>query len=79
VWVVDETEVTITVRVRPLRIMKPVEFTFPFRNEFRSPDDLGAEAINRFLEAQLSSKRCPLAPLRRPWHSTNGANYAGEP
>jgi hypothetical protein len=78
VWVVDETDVTITVRVRPLRVMKPVEFTFPFRDEFRSFDDLAAEAVDRFLEAQLSSKRSPPPPLRRPWHSTNGANYAGE-
>jgi hypothetical protein len=80
VWVVDETDVTITVRVRPLRVMKPVEFTFPFRNEFRSFDDLAAEAIDRYLEAQASSKRSsPPLHLRRPWHSTNGANYAGSP
>lgn len=34
VWVVDETDVTITVRVRPLRVMTPIEFTFPFRDDF---------------------------------------------
>ncbi len=70
VWVVDETDVTITVRVRPLRVMSPAEFTFPFRNEFRCFDDLAAEAIDRYLEAQASSKRPP-PPLRlhRLWRS----------
>ncbi|HXN17660.1 MAG TPA: hypothetical protein VN875_04955 [Candidatus Binatus sp.] len=50
VWVVDETDVTITVRVRPLRVMKPLEFTFPFRDDFRSFNGLAAEAIDRYLE-----------------------------
>ena len=50
VWVVDETDVTITVRVRPLRIMTPVEFTFPFRNEFNSFGTLAAEAVDRYLK-----------------------------
>jgi hypothetical protein len=44
VWVVDETDVTITVRVRPLRVLKPIEFTVPFRDEFMSFDNLVAEA-----------------------------------
>ena len=80
VWVVDETDVTITVRVRPLRVMSMAEFTFPFRNEFRCFGDLAAEAIDRYLETQTSSKRSPPPlHLRRPWHSTNRANYAGEP
>jgi len=51
VWVVDETDVTITVRVRPLRVMKPMDFTFPFRNEFGSFDNLAAEAIDRYRDA----------------------------
>jgi hypothetical protein len=50
VWVVDETDVTITVRVRPLRVMTPVEFTFPFRDEFNSFGTLAAEAVDRYLE-----------------------------
>jgi hypothetical protein len=50
VWVVGETDVTITVRVRPLRIMAPAEFTFPFRNEFNSFGSLAAEAVDRYLE-----------------------------
>jgi hypothetical protein len=49
VWVADETDVTITVRVRPLRVMNTAEFTFPFRNEFRCFDDLAAEAIRSVL------------------------------
>ena len=56
VWIVDETDVTITVRVRPLRVMNPVEFTFPFRPEFDSFDRLAAEAIDRYLGAQSSSR-----------------------
>jgi hypothetical protein len=46
VWVIDETDVTITVRVRPLRKMNPVEFTFPFRSEFNSFNRLAAEAVD---------------------------------
>lgn len=49
VWVVDESDVTISVRVRPLRVKQPVEFTFPFREEFRSFDTLAGEAIDRYL------------------------------
>jgi len=56
VWVVDETDVTITVRVRPLRIMTPVEFTFPFRDEFNSFGSLAAEAVDRYLELGFSSR-----------------------
>jgi hypothetical protein len=79
VWVVDETDVTITVRVRPLRVMNPVEFTFPFRDEFRSFDSLAAEAVDRYLEALASSKRCPPPlPPRSPWHSRGWANYSQE-
>jgi hypothetical protein len=54
VWVVDETDVTITVRVQPLLIMNPVEFTFPFRSEFNSFGNLAAEAIDRYLQTQTS-------------------------
>ena len=50
--VVDENDVTITVRVRPLRVMKSIEFTVPFRSEFRSFDNLAAEAVERYWEAQ---------------------------
>jgi hypothetical protein len=50
VWVVDETDATITVRVRRLRVMKPLEFTFPFRDDFRYFNGLAAEAIDRYLE-----------------------------
>jgi hypothetical protein len=49
VWVIDETDVTITVRVRPLRKMNPVEFTFPFRSEFNSFNRLAAEAVDQYL------------------------------
>jgi len=55
VWIVDETDVTITVRVRPLRVTNPVEFTFPFRDEFRSFGSLAAEAIDRYLAALPAS------------------------
>ena len=55
VWIVDETDVTITVRVRPLRVTNPVEFTFPFRDEFRSFGSLAAEAIDRYLGALPAS------------------------
>lgn len=51
VWIVDETDVTITVRVRPLRVMDSAEFTFPFRDEFRVFDKLAVEAIDRYLGA----------------------------
>jgi hypothetical protein len=51
VWIVDETDVTITVRVRPLRVMNPVEFTFPFRDDFNSFGSLASETIHRYLEA----------------------------
>jgi hypothetical protein len=50
VWFVDETDVIITVGVRPPRVMKPAEFTFPFRDDFRSFNGLAAEAIDRYLE-----------------------------
>jgi hypothetical protein len=56
VRVVDETDVTITVRVRPLRVMDSLEFTLPFRREFESFDRLAAEAIDRYLGAQSSSR-----------------------
>jgi len=49
VWVVDETDVTITVRVRPLRVTESVDFTLPFCDEFRAFDSLAAEAIERYL------------------------------
>lgn len=51
VWIVDETDVTITVRVRPLRVIDSAEFTFPFRDEFRVFDKLAVEAIDRYLGA----------------------------
>jgi hypothetical protein len=49
IWVVDETDVTITVRVRPLRALNAAEFTFPFRDEFKAFDTLAAEAVDRYL------------------------------
>jgi hypothetical protein len=49
VWVVDESDVTVTVRVRPLRTTNTVEFTFPMRDEFRIFDTLAAHAIDRYL------------------------------
>lgn len=49
VWVIDETDVTISVRVRPLRVMESAEFTFPFRDEFRDFHKLAAEAVDRYL------------------------------
>ena len=49
VWVIDETDVTITVRIRPLRVMEPAEFTFPFRTEFKTFGNLAAEAVDRYL------------------------------
>ena len=49
VWIVDETDVTITVRVRPFRVMKPIEFTLPFRTEFNSFSNLATEAVDRYL------------------------------
>jgi len=49
VWIVDETDVTVTVRVRPLRTKEPAEFTFPFRDEFKVFDRLAVEAIDRYL------------------------------
>ena len=80
VWVVDETDVTITVRVRPLRIMTPIEFTLPFRDEFSSFDSLAAEVVDRYLEAQRCAKLRPSPlPPRGPWHSTHWPNYSGEP
>lgn len=63
VWVVDETDVTITVRVRPLRTVNPIQFTFPMRNEFRVFDTLAAEAIHRYL-AEVPSR------LARAAHSS---------
>jgi hypothetical protein len=55
VWVVDETDVTITVRVRPLRVLNSVEFTMPFRNEFKYFGNLATEAIDRYLETLASA------------------------
>jgi hypothetical protein len=49
VWVIDETDVTITVRIRPLRGMRTAEYTFPFRTEFKSFGNLAAEAVGRYL------------------------------
>jgi hypothetical protein len=49
VWIVDETDVTITVRVRPLRVTKPAEFTLPFRSEFNSFSNVVTEAVGRYL------------------------------
>jgi hypothetical protein len=54
VWVVDETDVTITVRVRPLRAINTAEFTFPFRSEFNSFGSLAAAAIDRYLQTPAS-------------------------
>jgi hypothetical protein len=50
VWIVDETDSTITVRVRPLRSKDCLEITLPFRSEFNAFDALAAEAIDRYLE-----------------------------
>jgi hypothetical protein len=50
VWVIDETDVTVTVGV--LRVLKPTQFTFPYRGEFNSFGHLAAEAIDRYVEAQ---------------------------
>jgi hypothetical protein len=55
VWVIDETDVTVTVGVRPLRVLKPTQFTFPYRGEFNSFGHLAAEAIDRYVEAQTGS------------------------
>lgn len=49
VWIVDETDVTITVRVRPLRSLTAAEFTLPFRAEFNVFHNLAAEAVDRYL------------------------------
>jgi hypothetical protein len=49
VSIVDETDVTITARVRPLKTITPVEFTFPFRSEFNSFGKLATEAVDRYL------------------------------
>jgi len=49
VSVVDETDVTITVRVRPLTVTESAEFTFPFCDEFKRFDTLAAQAIERYL------------------------------
>jgi hypothetical protein len=49
VWIVDETDCTISVRVRPLRVKNAVEFTLPFRDEFRAFEALAVEAIDRYL------------------------------
>lgn len=49
VWIVDETDVTITVRVRPLRTANAAEFTLPMRDEFKVFDTLAAEAVDRYL------------------------------
>jgi hypothetical protein len=57
VWIVDETDVTVTVRVRPLRVKDSAEFTFPFRNEFNSFSNVAAEAVDRYLSV-ASSHAC---------------------
>jgi hypothetical protein len=57
VWVVDETDVTITVRVRPLRVLNSAEFTFPFRQGYKSFGNLAAEAIARYVASQPSTSR----------------------
>lgn len=56
VWVIDETDVTITVRVRPLRVTEFVEFTFPLRDEFKVFDTLAAEAIDRYLGTSRAAR-----------------------
>ena len=77
VWVVDETDVTITVRVRPLRVMSPAEFTFPFRGEFKSFRRLAAEAIARYVEMPASP---PRNHPQRQWHLRDRcASYPQEP
>lgn len=58
VWVIDETDVTVTVRVRPLRARKnPTEYTFPFRREFSSFGVLANEAIERYFDEQANAAR----------------------
>ena len=56
IWVIDETDVTITVRVRPLRTANAAEFTFPMRDEFRGFDALAAEAVDRYLRQEPPPK-----------------------
>ena len=64
VWVVDETDVTVTVRVRPLRVKNPSEFTFPFRREFNSFGVLARKAIDRYFDAQANAaRRQPRDPI----------------
>jgi hypothetical protein len=76
VWIVDETDVTITVSVRPLRVMKPFQFTMPFRREFNTFSNLATEAVDRYLAAPVSS----LLNHSVPWSSRNKcATYPQEP
>ena len=77
VWVVDETDVTITVGVRPLRVKKSIEFTMPFRTEFSSFSNLATEAVDRYLAVPAVSPRVQSSGR---WHSRNGcAGYPQEP
>lgn len=71
VWIVDETDVTITVRVRPLRVKESVAFTFPFRDEFRVFARLAAEAVDRYDHAWHDLANCH--PVR------NGNEEASNP
>lgn len=77
VWVVDETDVTITVGIRPLRVKKSFEFTIPFRSEFNSFSNLATEAVNRYLAIPPGSPRVPSSGR---WHSRGRcASYPQEP
>lgn len=62
VWVIDETDVTITVRVRPLHAVNAAEFTLPFRAEFNDFDKLAAEVVDRYLS--------DISPRARAAHSS---------
>lgn len=64
VWIVDETDVTVTVRVRPLRVKHPIEFTFPFRSEFNTFGTLAAEAVDRYLGEEPPPKISPASRRR---------------
>lgn len=77
VWIVDETDVTITVRVRPWRVMKPIEFTLPFRSEFNSFRNLATEVVDRYLAVPAVS---PRVRSSAQWHSRGRcASYPQEP
>ena len=56
VSIVDETDVTITVRVRTLRVVNPVQFTFPLRSEFNSFHNLATESVDPYLSTTPISK-----------------------